>query len=461
MTKQHDSRNRRPIGQLALAAIALGISACASVPDRAKLSDRSAVPSQWGYGNPAEVELFSSLAGLVEDPMVQALIERAVDQNLSLKQSELTLRESSILLRGKWSERLPRVDGVSSVRRGNESGKAATDVNAGFELRWELDLWGRLADEFASEKARVASLEADYRAARNSLAARVVQLTIDRIFREQALELDLRREASLRKNVDVIRARYLRGLIAIVDWDTAASSLATTSAVVAQRREDIRVTDRAISELLGDFSFSSAALPDSLPSVHAPSAPIPATVLAQRVDVASALERVVGQSHSVSGIRKRMLPTFDLTASWSVNGPTVSELLKADPVSFILGSITVPIFNAGKIRADTKAAEVALERTQVAYREVLLRAIVEVDDALGRELSLASQVSHLERSAEHARQSFSTFEDQYRRGLVDVLDFLTAQRSAFDAELRLLETRAAILRNRMQLGLAIGLQVPR
>ena len=136
---------------------------------------------------------------------------------------------------------MPRVDASMSAQR--DGGAAApnwaddetrqffsqTGASAGFQLSWELDVWGRLADEHRAAAYENVALESDLRSARNSLVARTIQTALDRVYRARTLEIELRRAESLDASIEVIRRRFRFGLGALVDWDAAESSRASRS----------------------------------------------------------------------------------------------------------------------------------------------------------------------------------------------------------------------------------------
>ena len=423
----------------------------------------------WSYDVANTDESIVAIVELAEDPYIRALVRRAMANNLELRQTALRLEESLALQGVSRARRMPRVDASMSAQR--DGGAAApnwaddetrqffsqTGASAGFQLSWELDVWGRLADEHRAAAYENVALESDLQSARNSLVARTIQTALDRVYRARTLEIELRRAESLDASIEVIRRRFRFGLGALVDWDAAESSRASVQATIAQRREEVARADRLLSVLLGDYSLTPVELSDRLPSVSRPLAEFPAEVLARRPDVGAALALVTGQTIRTRAAHRALLPRFQISANGTATGGSLGRLLRGDPVWTLLGGLTAPLFDGGSLRAQAKAADFAEERAYVAYQQTLLTAVAEVEDALDVESSLSKQLVHLEHAAERARLSLETFEERYQNGLADIVDLLVTQRAAFDAEQRLLDATYGLLFNRIELGLALGL----
>lgn len=424
------------------------------------MEPKAGLRDTWTLELPDPGETISSLAGLIDDPRFTALVERALEGNPDLVETSLRLRESGVLLDVSKSRRLPAVDATVGQSRGSGSGggSPSSTTSLGLRLSWEIDVWGRLADQVNEAELRHGALEHDLRAARNSLAARTLQAALLRALRGRQLDVEERRAASLRSTLEAVRERYRLGLGTVTDWDASRSELAASEAEVLRLEQDLRRADRDLNLLLGDLGLEPALLPERLPEVGRAPAPMPAKVLAARPDVAAALSRLEAEGVAVHVARKALLPSFRLTADFTQGASSAGDVLKADPVWSVLGNLATPLFNRRALRAELEASRLRAQGAVVAYRGVLLDAVIEVENALDTEDSLSSRLPHLETSREHAELSRRSFEGQFARGLADILDLLTAQRTAFDSESRLLEARSDLLRNRIELGLALGLE---
>ncbi|MEM1180182.1 MAG: TolC family protein, partial [Acidobacteriota bacterium] len=159
----------------------LAVTGCASTDAPAPVGEAEALAGlrgSWTQEPKAAVRsaLPPTVAGLIGDPQLLALVSKALEGNTDLRETGLRLRESGALLGVERSRLRPEVEGTLGQSRGAEGGGSASSTSSlGLALRWEVDVWGRLADQLDAAELRHAALEGDLRAARNSLAARTLR----------------------------------------------------------------------------------------------------------------------------------------------------------------------------------------------------------------------------------------------------------------------------------------------
>ena len=443
-----------------LLTAALLLSGCATAPtpqtDRVRAD---ALPEAWSYAQESGLTA-PGLLELAEAEELEALIEEALRANPNLQQTALRLREAGAFSRLQGADRLPQLSAAANVQRQDQSGPTGAAMNTlSLSLSWEADVWGRLADRHASARLDERALAGDFEAARNSLAGRIVQQVVSIHTAQRLLDVEQQRLQVLTLNETFIRDRYLAGIGELTDLETARSAKAAAEATLYRRREILAGQKRALGLLRGDTALETGVLPPQGFAVHTPLAPIPGAVVAQRPDLRAALLRVQSADRNASANLKALLPSVQLTASISQTGATAGNALKADPVWSLLGGMTAPIFQGGRLRARADMAEYAAERAYHAYQERLLAALKEVEDALGQEAALALREQALATALVRAQNSKRIFEERYRDGLADIFDLLNAQQQAFDREVQYLEVRQSRKTNRITLGLSLGLGI--
>lgn len=443
-------------------AAALGLGGCVGSLDLPDVEPTSGLAEDWSRPLTESDATITSLLSMVDDPQVESLVSAALSGNPDLAQTGWRLAESEALLDPVRVRRWPSVEGAvdgSRSREGSTSNASTqSTLSLQLSLQWEVDVWGRLVDQVSEAERRHGALEADYRAARNSLVARTLQAALDRIFLAQQLEVEQRRSESLQSTLDVVKNRYRLGLGNATDWDAAQTQLATVRADVAALRGSVRRTDHDLSVLLGDLSLAALDVPLEVPEVVLPLLPLPSETLARRPDVAAAMALLQAEGLAVDVARKALLPQFNLTGQLSQSGASLDDALSSDPVGALLGSLATPLLHRKGLRAEHEAAQYRRQEAVHAYRAVLLEAVRDVEDALATDQALFQQLPELDTARRFADSSYRSFEAQYARGLADLLDVLSAQRTAFDAESRWLEVRGDLLHNRIELGLALGLE---
>ena len=156
---------------------------------------------------------------------------------------------------------------------------------------------------------------------------------------------------------------------------------------------------------------------------------------------------------------KELLPSISLKAALEDIGNSPQSMLLSDPVWALLGQLTAPVFQGGKLKAAAEVAELQTAQSYEAYRETLLEAINEVENALSLEQSITRRQNHISSALASARNSLKRYQESYRSGLVDILDLLTVQEKTFDLASQLNTLTYERLTNRIDLGPALGLGV--
>ena len=254
-----------------------------------------------------------------------------------------------------------------------------------------------------------------------------------------------------------IQSRYRAGTGSLDDLDTARSSLSRTKATIASYQENIKVSERALANLLGQQSITLPSDAD-LPEVALPLAYMPEQTLARRPDLQQSYYNIQAQQLKTSVAYKSLLPSISLSASLQDVGSTPSDALLNSPGWNLLGGLTAPLFQGGALKNSAEISELQLEQAYWAYRTTLLDAVLEVENALGQERSVANQQRHLSDALESAERSQNSYQDRYRDGLADITELLQVQQNTFDIQSQLIQVSHDRLANRINLGLALGLR---
>ena len=186
------------------------------------------------------------------------------------------------------------------------------------------------------------------------------------------------------------------------------------------------------------------AIPDGLPG----------TLLRQRPDIFQAEQSLVASDRSLDSARGAMLPGVSLTGSV---GLVLSTAL-ADPVGIFSlgGSILAPIFDGGRLRAQSDAAAARRDQAAFAYRKAALNAFREVDDGLAGVHRSGQQAVALTGQRDALAAALRNATNRYRAGYSSYLDELDTQRGLLSAELALVQARADQLSAYVVLYQAVG-----
>ena len=466
------------------------LSACTSTDDRALSESASSSTgnnvvwqSQAQQQESTQTLLLNSdttltdVIDIKELPHLAGYIDEALSSNASLQQSLITLRKAQVAIDSAKADRNLNVDASFSASKSettNSSASTSSNTNsstsssssspsysASMNVSWELDLWQKISDGISAANLDAASARASYQSARDSLVANVVRSYIDVLTQQQLLNIEQSRLTVLENNEAVILKRYSTGLGSLDDLDTARTSSANTRATIAQYENALLTAKRTLAVLLGrqNQSLNELNTQVSFPDVLLPLTTLPKQDLARRPDLQAAFYALKATEFEVDVAYKALLPSISLSASLSDNDSTPSQALFTNPLWSLLGQMTAPLFQGGALRAQIEDAKLTSANAWWQYRETLLTAVQETQNALDSETALSARISHTNVALANAERSVSTIEGQYRQGLADILDLLSVYETRFNLQAQAVELHAQKLQNRIDLGLALGLGV--
>ncbi|MEM7266727.1 MAG: TolC family protein [Pseudomonadota bacterium] len=466
------------------------LSACTSTDDRALSESASSSTgnnvvwqSQAQQQESKQTLLLNSdttltdIIDIKELPHLAGYIDEALSSNASLQQSLITLRKAQVAIDSAKADRNLNVDASFSASKSettNSSASTSSNTNsstssnssspsysASMNVSWELDLWQKISDGISAANLDAASARASYQSARDSLVANVVRSYIDVLTQQQLLNIEQSRLTVLENNEAVILKRYSTGLGSLDDLDTARTSSANTRATIAQYENALLTAKRTLAVLLGrqNQSLNELNTQVSFPDVLLPLTTLPKQDLARKPDLQAAFYALKATEFEVDVAYKALLPSISLSASLSDNASTPSQALFTNPLWSLLGQMTAPLFQGGALRAQVEDAKLTSANAWWQYRETLLTAVQETQNALDSETALSARISHTNVAIANAERSVSTIEGQYRQGLADILDLLSVYDTRFNLQAQAVELHAQKLQNRIDLGLALGLGV--
>ena len=160
--------------------------------------------------------------------------------------------------------------------------------------------------------------------------------------------------------------------------------------------------------------------------------------------------------HSNVAFTKR-LPRFSFTGSSGALSSSLSDVLSGNDTTWsLLGGITAPLFQGGQLAAEQQRQRHLLNAQIATYKQTALRAFQEVEQTLSSEQQLLMQQYAAQQAAEISALAQDQALEQYVAGISNINTWLQAQRNAFDRSSALLQTQASVLKNRVDLYLALG-----
>nr|WP_100176217.1 efflux transporter outer membrane subunit [Bradyrhizobium nitroreducens] len=458
------------------------LAGCAVGPDYQ--TPLLAMPSHWSQTDATKSSRPPDLSRWwmrLRDPVLNDLIEEAVAGNLDVATAKARVREARASYGQAVGALFPTVTNRDMVTRTNGSalapsngsppaigtsaqpgsGATYTLFQAGFDASWELDLFGanRRAVEAAAYGIDISEQSLD--AALLTLIGDVASDYARARGYQARIALARRSAASQEETTQITRDRFAAGTASAVDLANAIGQAATTRSAIPTLQASYVQTVHRLSVLTGR---PPAALQERLEKpapVPRPRLPIPtgipADVLLTRPDVRLAERRYAQYTARIGQAEAARYPSASLTGNIATAGTQLGDLGKSSSISWSFGpTVTVPIFNAGKLRAAVEIAEAQRDQHFVTYRLSILTALKDVEDALvalGQERLRARALST---SVEAYREAASLSQSLYKAGSSSFLDVLTAQRSLYNAEDALIENQILTAIDYIALNKALG-----
>ena len=384
------------------------------------------------------------------------MVAEALAHNADLQIAAARVEQAAGMLQVASSPLLPSVGvaGVYSGKSGGGGGLNAVFLNASLEL----DVWGRLRYGEAAAQAQSEAVQADYRYARQSLAAMVAKAWFLAI--EAGLQSALAQEA-LRAAEELQRLAGERLRVGAGD----EQALAEAAANVGSSRDRLRQLQqsraealRALELLLGRYPGADIAVAQRLSPLPAPvPAGLPSDLLERRPDVVAAERRVAAAFNRVGEAKAAQLPRISLTAGISAISSDVLVLKDRSNPGYGFGAnLFAPLYQGGALRAQVEVRDAEQKQAMAEYARIAQRSFGEVENALAADIALRERDAILARNVADNERAFELALVQYRVGKVDLRVVEQRQLALYAARAARLRVQADALAQRTNLHLALG-----
>jgi outer membrane protein TolC len=195
---------------------------------------------------------------------------------------------------------------------------------------------------------------------------------------------------------------------------------------------------------------TALVLPEAVPATG-----IPADLLANRPDIRAAWRRLQSADWRVSAARADRLPAIRLTAGASF-GPAQPDLLWENWLLNLAANLAAPILDGNRRAAEVDRTKAVADERLWAYRETVLTAIKEVEDALVSEAKRREHIAALQLQIDAAKRALEEARDRYRKAIDDYLPVLTQLLAVQTLERNLIQQRAQLILDRLALYRALG-----
>lgn len=370
------------------------------------------------------------------DICLQALIEQGLQRNTDLQIARLRVEEAEAVLMNARLSYLPSLSLSPEAGVSRYVGTTSGTYNIATSASWELDLFGKNTNAKRGASAALDGSRDYVQAVQTRLIATIAESYYTLLMLDSQLKIGEQTLESWEKSIRALEALKRAGQTNDAAVLQARANRMTLESSVLALRKSIVDTENSLAALLAMPSqriergtLSETAFPESV------SAGIPVQLLANRPDVRQAERNLAQAFYATNAARTSFYPNITLSGmfGWTNNGGGIVM----NPGQWLLnaiGSLTQPLFNKGTNRANLKIAESRQEQTTLQFRQSLLDAGKEVNDAL-------VQCQTSKRQIELGKQQITTLNEAVRKtellmlhSSTTYLEVLTAQQSLLNAE---------------------------
>ena len=403
------------------------------------------------------------------DPEINGLVKRVLENNLDLQQAAARILEMQYQVIQTRADRFPELGFKGGVQRQHEPesilgpgipiGGTVNQYNFSLPASYEIDLWGKYARAEEASRAQLLQEKENRLTLSQGLLAEAISLYLQIQSLERRIQITLQSLKNYQDSVTFVQRRYKRGLTSILDLRQARRTLNQAKGQIPQLRQELGSAQQALAVLAGEYPQTRKPYrqpEDYYKKLSAIPPGLPSELLLRRPDIRSAEAQLKALNAQIGVAKASRFPSIGLTGSFGYASEELSNLFLPGAAWNLVAGLAQPLFDAGRLKANQRAAEARYAQGAAAYGKKVLNAFKEVENALLTRRKQIERRSDVMSFLVEARATQRVAEARYVRGLVDYLTVLNAQQTRFQAEDQILLVELTILANRVTLHRALG-----
>jgi multidrug efflux system outer membrane protein len=444
---------RTPLFTLSALLMAMALSGCSLAPTYERPD--APVADGWSTAASPSGQAVDALEWrtFIADEQLRGLVDIALDNNRSLRQTLLDIEQARAQYRIQRADRVP---GLAAGASGNRqrlpadlSSNGLSEVSKSYQVglslpEYELDLFGRVKSLTDSALEQYLATAEAGRSARIALVAEVCQAYLSYDGAQRRLDLSQRTLASREDSFMLIEQRRAAGAASALDYQEALGLVEQSRAELERNERQKQQAFNALVLLLGTPDAAKkipAFTRDSLRLVQDIAPGTSSELIERRPDILAAEHRLKARNADIGAARAAFFPRISLTGSFGTSSAEMSGLFHGGSRSWsFVPNLTLPLFDAGRNRANLDLAEVRKDAAVAEYEGSIQTAFREVADALAATDTLRREETARRSLADTSSETLKLARARYEGGVDSHLRYLDAQRSSFINDLALIET---------------------
>ncbi|WP_296189618.1 MULTISPECIES: efflux transporter outer membrane subunit [unclassified Psychrobacter] len=460
---------------IGLTALALSMAACNTIPkaDMRPVLAEPNVPIEQTYGAFDKETVSSanqaSIAGqrwqeFYSDERLKGLIALGLENNKDFESARLAIEKARAQYQITDLNDLPRIDGSGGYTRQAQNSRdknpnSSYNVNLGL-ANYELDFWGKISSLKEQALQNFLATTAAKDTTQISLISNIAQSYANLSYSLAQLKLAEATVESREKSLFIADKRFEAGIDPKLPSLQASASLENARLAVLQAQSSILRSRNALQFLVGGpipTNLIPAPAVSNITSQQIFSAGLPSELLRYRPDVLEAEYNLKAAGANIEVARASYFPSISLASSVGVSSGSLDDLFKSGSVGWSFGpSISVPIFDAGRLDANYDVAKIEREQTLANYERSIQTAFREVSDVLATRATLGDQLAAQYRLQDNFEQTYQIADARFKAGIANYLDVLDAQRSLFSTQQGILDLELQKIISQVELYQVLG-----
>jgi multidrug efflux system outer membrane protein len=376
-----------------------------------------------------------------------SLMEEAQRVNLDIAAAVARFKQADALARQAGAALLPslsvngqetysRTSGASSSGLSN-GGREVVNYSASLSASYQLDFWGQNRDALQAAEETATADRFDRDVVALTTLASVANAYFQVLASQDRIRTAERNIASATRVLDAIKARKEAGTGTDLDVAQQESILANQKAQVPPLRQTLDQNINALAVLVAQPRESLRFTGGSLDRISSPRVTpgLPSELLTQRPDIRRQEAQLASATANVGSARAQFFPNIQLTGQGGYQSSALVSLFQPHAAFFsLVGSLTQPIFDGGRILGNFENAKARQDELLQSYRKTIIQAFVDVDNALYSIKQTAIRLRLQREVVAASRRAFQLSEQQLRAGTADIVTVLNTQTTLFQAE---------------------------
>lgn len=390
------------------------------------------------------------------------LMERSLSENFTVLEAQARLEQAHFAALKAGAYYYPEV-GFSSgagYQKLKEDGRAQIsndDWSLGLNAAYEVDLWGRVRAFKESETQKYAASREDLKTALMSVSGAVAENWIELIGNRRHQDLLHQQLELQQKLLKLIIARFPLAKSTALDIYQQQQIIEKLQAELIPTVKNQKIIMRRLALLAGRADLDDVLISErSFPEIGSvPVLGLPADLLAARPDVRAAGLRLKSGEWAVAAARAERLPALRLTASANYYADDLSSIFD-NWILNLAANLAGPVFDGGHRRAEVERVRAVVDERLARYREIVLNAVFEVEDALTKQAESSATLISLRRQLALSRQTQREARRRYLNGSTDFINVLNEEQNALQLEHDVITQEKHFILARIALHIALG-----